>query len=118
MILYIHMTCSTCKKALSFLERNKITCEVRDIVKHPPSRKELETMLEFQGGNIKKLLNTSGMLYREMGLSAKIASIPTEEVLSLLSQNGMLIKRPFLLAESFGLTGFKEEEWCNRCLSR
>lgn len=117
MILYIHMTCSTCKEALRFLEIKKIPFEVRDIVKHPPSYEELEKMLGFQQENIKKLLNTSGMLYREMGLSAKIASMSTEEILALLSQHGMLIKRPFLLAKNFGLTGFKEEEWSDRCLN-
>lgn len=117
MILYVHMTCSTCKEALRFLEMNKIAFEARDIVNTPPSYVELEKMLAFQQGNIKKLLNSSGMLYREMGLASKLPSMSHQEILTLMSRHGMLIKRPFFLSLHFGLTGFKKEEWAQRLLS-
>jgi arsenate reductase (glutaredoxin) len=114
MILYIHTKCSTCQKALRFLEDKKITMTIKDIVKEPPSRKELEKMLGFHNGNIGKLFNTSGMLYREMQLSTKLKEMALPEILTLLSQHGMLVKRPFLLGEDFGLTGFKEAEWSQK----
>jgi arsenate reductase (glutaredoxin) len=68
-------------------------------------------MLQFQQGNIKKLLNTSGQLYREMQLSEKLNNWTHPQVLKLLNQHGMLVKRPFFLGMDFGLVGFKEEEW-------
>lgn len=111
MIIYIHMKCSTCQDAIHFLEDKKVPFTFKDIVKEPPSKKELAEMLKYQDGNIKKLLNTSGMLYREMGLSQKLDSMSEDEILTLLSQNGMLIKRPFLLGINFGLVGFKEANW-------
>lgn len=71
-------------------------------------------MLSYHEGNSKKILNTSGMLYREMGLSQKLEKMQISEVLELLSQNGMLIKRPFLLGDDFGLTGFNEKLWSEK----
>ena len=114
MIVYLHSKCSTCQKALRYLESKKIAVTLKDIVTEPPSIKELQKMLNFQNGNVNKLLNTSGQLYREMQLSQKLKEMPTEEVLALLSQHGMLIKRPFLLDDKFGLTGFKETEWSQK----
>jgi arsenate reductase len=111
MIVYLHSKCSTCQNAKSFLEGKKIPVVIKDIVKEPPSFEELEKMFEFQNGNLTKLLNTSGQLYKEMELSKKLKDMTVSEVLSLLSSHGMLIKRPFLLGDDVGLTGFKEEEW-------
>ena len=70
-------------------------------------------MLSYKNGNLKRLFNTSGLLYKELGLSSKLDQMSQKEALTLLSQHGMLVKRPFLIEPTFGLTGFKEEEWVN-----
>lgn len=114
MVVYLHNKCSTCQSAVRFLEKNKISATVKDITKEPPSYEELQKMLAFQNGNIKKLLNTSGLLYREMQLSKKLKDMTVSDILTLLSSHGMLIKRPFFLGEDFGITGFKEEEWLKK----
>jgi len=111
MILYIHTQCSTCQEAVRFLENRKIAFTVKDIVKEPPSLLELQTMLDYHHENLKKLLNTSGQLYREMELSKKLDDLSISDVLELLNQNGMLIKRPFLLDTGLGLVGFNEKRW-------
>jgi Spx/MgsR family transcriptional regulator len=87
---------------------------VKEITQEPPSIEELGKMLEFHKGNIKKLLNTSGLLYREMNLAHKLKEMSTQEILRLLSEHGMLVKRPFLLKKDFGLVGFKEAEWSQK----
>lgn len=114
MIVYLYRKCSTCQDALRFLEKKKVAITIKEITREPPSIAELQKMLKFQNGNIKKLLNTSGQLYREMRLSEKLKDMSTAEVLALISQHGMLVKRPFLLAEDFGLTGFDEKEWSQK----
>lgn len=114
MIIYLYPKCSTCQKALRFLQSKKIAIIIKDIVKEPPSIKELQKMLDFQHGNITKLVNTSGMLYREMQLAKTLKEMPLPEILSLLSHHGMLVKRPFLLGDNFGLTGFKETKWSQK----
>ena len=111
MILYIYSKCSTCQKALKFLEQNKLSFIRREITDTPPSLEEIQTMLNYQQGNLKKLFNTSGQLYQQLELSKKLNEMTLSDSLKLLSQHGMLVKRPFLIEDSFGLIGFKEDEW-------
>ena len=111
MIVYVHKSCSTCKKALYFLESQKLSFEKIDIVTCSPSKEHLLQMLHYLKGDQKKLFNTSGNLYREGSFKEKVPSMTVEEVLEVLSKEGMLIKRPFLLGGHFGLLGFKKEEW-------
>jgi arsenate reductase len=115
MKFYEYKTCSTCQKAAKFLEAKKIKFERIPIVDQPPTIAELKKMLEFiknEGGSFKNLFNTSGLQYRELGISEKLKNGMTEkEALELLSHNGKLIKRPFLITEKFGVVGFKEADW-------
>ena len=110
-IIYLYSKCTTCQKALRFLEENHIQFEKKEIKETPPSIEELKQMLDYLGGDVKKLFNTSGLLYRELDLSKKISSMSLEECLDLLSNNGMLVKRPFLLQKNAGLVGFREPLW-------
>lgn len=109
MIVYIHPKCSTCQKALKLLNGKNIV--TKDITTTPPSISELKHMLKCYGGNIRKLFNTSGQLYREMGLTEKLNDMSEEEALDSLSKNGMLVKRPFLISKDVGLVGFNEGAW-------
>jgi arsenate reductase (glutaredoxin) len=111
MILYVYGKCSTCKTAQFYLKTKGVEYTLKEITLNPPSLEELQLMLKHQGGNLKKLFNTSGNLYKEMQLSEILKEMPLEEALTLLSQNGMLVKRPFLLSNIWGLTGFNEAEW-------
>lgn len=108
--IYEYDKCSTCKQALKFLDARKIPYEKIPIVDRPPSIAELKKMLSHVG-DLRKLFNTSGQVYREMKLGEKLPSMKESEALKLLSSNGKLIKRPFALASDAGVVGFKEAEW-------
>lgn len=114
MILYIYSKCSTCQTALKFLERKKVAFIRKEITDEPPSIAELQAMLKYANGNLKKLFNSSGQLYRELQLTERLKEMSEAEALTLLSQHGMLVKRPFLLGNHFGLTGFNESEWSQK----
>lgn len=109
--VYEYDKCSTCKKALKFLEGRKVAYERIPIVDRPPSVPELKQMLAHVGGDIRRLFNTSGQVYRELKLGEKLPSLSEAEALRLLAANGKLIKRPFALGPAAGAVGFKEEEW-------
>lgn len=113
--VYEFKNCSTCVKALKFLDSKKIAYDKIPIVDQPPSMSELKKMLDYiktDGETFKKLFNTSDVQYRELNISEKIKSGMTEkEALELLAKNGKLIKRPFLLTETSGTVGFKEDKW-------
>ena len=109
--IYEYSKCSTCRKALKFLDNSNVAYEKVPIVETPPTKAELKKMLALQGGNLKKLFNTSGEIYRTMKIGEKLASMSESEALELLASNGKVIKRPFALAGDKGLVGFNEDEW-------
>lgn len=108
--------CSTCKKAKKFLTDNNIAFEDRHIVENNPTAAELKGWIEKSGLPIKKFFNTSGNMYKELKLKDKLPEMTEDEQIALLSQNGMLVKRPLVIAEDKVLIGFKEEEWSNGLL--
>jgi arsenate reductase len=116
-VLYVYAKCSTCREALQWLASHHITVQVKAIRETPPSVAELKAALDFMGGDIRKLFNTSGLDYRALGLKDRLATMSEEESLQLLSQNGNLIKRPFLIGDGRALAGFKPEVWRQLLLS-
>jgi len=112
MKLYQYPKCSTCRKAVKFLNENGIEFTSIDITERPPAKTELKAMLASYEGDIRKLFNTSGVQYRELNMKEKLPSMKVTEAIDLLAGNGKLIKRPFLLNNSKqGLVGFKEADW-------
>lgn len=111
MLFLEYPKCSTCKKAKAFLTDNNIDFTARHIVEDNPTSIELKDWIEKSGQPIKKFFNTSGNVYKELKLKDKLSSMSLEEQLALLSQNGMLVKRPLVIGDNFVLIGFKEDEW-------
>lgn len=111
MLVFVYRKCSTCQKALKWLEENRVEFEERAIVEDNPTYEELKEWYGMSGLALKKFFNTSGLLYKEMGLKDKLKDMSEEEQLRLLATNGMLVKRPMVVGEDFVLTGFKEKEW-------
>lgn len=110
-LLILYPRCSTCIKAMNYLEKNNINFEIRDIVLDTPSVNDLKRYINNSGKDIHKFFNTSGMKYRELGLKDKLSSMSFDEMLNLLASDGMLIKRPLLVCDNKVLIGFKEKEW-------
>lgn len=112
MKLYHYPKCSTCRKAIKFLNDKRIEFTALDITEQPPKKVELKAMLSSYDGDVKRLFNTSGMQYRELNMKEKLPKMSSQQAIDLLAGNGKLIKRPFLLnAEREGIVGFKEIEW-------
>lgn len=116
MLVLVYRKCSTCQKALKWLEEQGIAFEERPIVEQNPTYEELKAWYEKSGLPLKKFFNTSGLLYKEMKLKDKLAELSEDEQLKLLATNGMLVKRPFVVGDNFVLTGFKEAEWTAKIL--
>lgn len=109
---YLHPTCRTCEQARQWFRRHEVTFVEKDIRITPPSLAELRAMLAAQGGEHRKLFNTSGLEYRAQGLAAKLPSLDAAAALALLAGSGMLVKRPFVLGSGgVGLVGFNEKKW-------
>ncbi|CAM4147462.1 arsenate reductase family protein [Erysipelothrix inopinata] len=101
--------CSTCKRAIKFLEDNNIDVEYRDIMLENPTKEELKKWLEISGLPIKRFYNTSGIVYREMNLKEKLPQMSDDEALELLSTTGRLVRRPLLIGDHGVFVGFHQE---------
>ena len=109
--VYCYDRCSTCKKALAWLETKGVDYQKIDIKGEHPDEKTLRALHKKSGLPLKKFFNTSGILYREMELTAKLPSMSEDEQFTLLASDGMLVKRPLLVTDDSVCAGFKEGEW-------
>ena len=103
--------CTTCQRAQKWLDNNNIKYELRNIKENNPSLDELSSWHKASGLGLKKFFNTSGLLYKSLGLKDKLQKMSEDEQLKLLSTDGMLVKRPLVIGDGFVLVGFKENEW-------
>ena len=111
MLFICYPRCTTCQKAQKWLDANGITYELRNIKEENPSADELRSWHKASGLPLKKFFNTSGLLYKELGLKDKLPTMSEDEQLALLATDGMLVKRPLLVGDSFVLAGFTEAGW-------
>ena len=111
--VYCYSRCTTCQKAIKWLDSNNIKYELIDLKLHPPKYEEIKGYYELSNLPLRKFFNTSGLKYKELGLSSKLDSMSDKEKLELLSSDGMLIKRPMVILDNKVLLGFKEAEWLN-----
>ena len=111
MLFVCYPKCTTCQKAKRFLDENGMTYDERNIKENNPTIEELKDWHKASGLPLKKFFNTSGMLYRSMELAKKLPSMSEDEQFALLASDGMLVKRPILVADNTVLVGFKESEW-------
>ena len=111
-ILFVeYPKCTTCQKAKKWLESENVTFEDRHIVEDNPSVEELKKWHKMSGLPLKRFFNTSGLKYKELGLKDRIPQMTEEEQYELLAADGMLVKRPILVGDTFAFPGFREKEW-------
>ena len=109
--VYCYNRCTTCKKALKWLDEHSIEYDLHDIKTDHPDEETLRKYYSMSGLPLKRFFNTSGQIYRDMDLSKKLPAMSEDEQFALLSTDGMIVKRPLLVGDDFVLTGFKEAEW-------
>ena len=106
--------CTTCQKAQKWLDENNIQYQQRDINAENPTFDVLKEWYLKSGLPLKKFFNTSGLLYKSMGLKDKLPTMSEDEMLDLLASDGMLVKRPIIIGNDFVCVGFKESEWSDK----
>lgn len=111
MLFICYPKCTTCQKAQKWLDANGINYELRNIKTLNPTAEELKLWYKQSKLPLKRFWNTSGLQYKALGMKDKLPAMTDAEQLALLATDGMLVKRPILVNESFVLIGFKAAEW-------
>lgn len=114
MLFVCYPKCSTCQKALKWLEARGISVQVRDIKENRPSEEELRLWHSMSKLPLKRFFNTSGLQYKALALKDKLPTLSDDEQYALLATDGMLVKRPLLIGDGWVLVGFREVEWAER----
>jgi arsenate reductase (glutaredoxin) len=109
--VYAYEKCGTCRNSLKFLAAHGVKAEVIPIRERPPTKVELKRMLNLMGGELRRLFNTSGTDYKALGMKDRLPGMSESEAMDLLSKNGNVVKRPFLLTKDGGTVGFDEAVW-------
>ncbi|MEK3713759.1 MULTISPECIES: arsenate reductase family protein [unclassified Paenibacillus] len=109
--VYQYPKCSTCRSAVKWLKEAGHELELQHIAEQPPTVEELRELVKHSGLPLKKFFNTSGEVYRELGLKDKLADLSEDEQLALLSAHGMLIKRPVVTDGKKVTVGYKEDQY-------
>ena len=137
-IVYCYNRCTTCKKAIKYLEENilnnnknskNIELELKDIITEKPNLNEMIKIIETKYNKkiseitkdeLKSFFNTSGILYRENNIKDKIKDEKNsiDDILNILISDGKMIKRPLVIVKEGNkkdhiLLGFKEEDYKN-----
>ena len=115
MKVYCYAKCTTCKKALKWLDDNNVEYTVIDIKEDHPDERMLRQLHKKSRLPLRKFFNTSGQLYRKMELSKKLPDMSEDEMVKLLASDGMLVKRPLLVTDKAVIPGFKEDIWKEAC---
>lgn len=113
-VVYQYPKCSTCRKAMKWLDARGVEYRAVDIVESPPSKTTLAKAMKLGELELRKLFNTSGQSYRGGGWKTKLADISKADALAALAADGKLIKRPLVLGDAFALVGFREAEWAEK----
>ena len=114
--VYCYSRCTTCKRAIAWLDAHGIEHTVIDIKQNHPDEDTLRKYYQKSNLPLKRFFNTSGIPYRELGLSKKLPDLTENAQFKLLASDGMLVKRPLVVGDDFVLTGFKEAEWEEKLL--
>lgn len=111
MLFVCYPKCSTCARARAFLQARGAAFAERDIKTQNPTKAELSDWHRRSGLPLKRFFNTSGQSYRALNLGQRLPGMSEDEQLALLATDGMLVRRPLLVADNFVLVGFREAEW-------
>lgn len=114
MLFVEYPSCSTCKKARQWLEAHGVPFTARHIKEDNPTASELADWQAKSGLPLRRFFNTSGLVYKSLGLKERLPAMSEAEQIALLATDGMLVKRPLLIGEDFVLVGFREGEWAEK----
>lgn len=109
--VYAYRSCSTCRAGVARLKQRGVAFTELPIREQPPSAAELRRVLAAVGGDIRRLFNTSGQDYRELGIAKRLPGLSADQAIALLTSNGNLCKRPVVIGPAVALVGFKPDEW-------
>lgn len=106
--LFITPSCTSCRKARTWLEENDIAYEERNIFTETLTENEIKSILRMTENGTEDIVSTRSKAYSELDID--LAEIPMNDFYQLVQEQPGLLRRPIILDEKRLQIGYNEDE--------
>jgi regulatory protein spx len=106
--LYTSPSCTSCRKAKSWLEEHEIPYAERNIFAEPLSIDEIKEILRMTEDGTDEIISTRSKTFQK--LDVNVESMPLQDLFELIKDNPGLLRRPIILDEKRLQVGYNEDE--------
>ena len=88
--------CSKSRQTLELLQKKGVTPAIREYLKQPPSKAEVETLLDMVGGDPSELIRDGEAEFKT--LKRKKAEMSKADIAKAIAAHPILLQRPIVVA--------------------
>jgi regulatory protein spx len=106
--IYTSASCTSCRKAKTWLEEHHIDFVERNIITNPLTIDEIKSILRLTEEGTTEIISINSKTYQELNVT--IESLPLNELYKLIMENPKMLRRPIIQDEKRIQVGYNEEE--------
>ena len=106
--LYTSPSCTSCRKAKSWLEEHEIPYTDRNIFSEPLSMEEIKEILRMTEDGTDEIISTRSKTFQK--LDVNLDTMPLQDLFKLIKENPGLLRRPIIIDEKRLQVGYNEDE--------
>ena len=106
--LYTSPSCTSCRKAKSWLEEHEISYKERNIFSEPLSIGEIKEILRMTEDGTDEIISTRSKTFQK--LNVNLENMPLQDLFELIKANPGLLRRPIIIDEKRLQVGYNEDE--------
>ena len=106
--LYTSPSCTSCRKARTWLEEQNIPYTERNIFSEPLSLEEIKEILRMTEDGTDEIISTRSKIFQKLNID--LDALPLQQLFDLIQKNPGLLRRPIILDEKRLQVGYNEDE--------
>ncbi|MDP4085141.1 MAG: transcriptional regulator SpxA [Bacillota bacterium] len=106
--LYTSPSCTSCRKAKSWLEEHEIPYTERNIFSEHLSIDEIKEILRMTEDGTDEIISTRSKTFQK--LDVNLETMPLQDLFELIKSNPGLLRRPIIIDEKRLQVGYNEDE--------
>lgn len=106
--LYSSSSCTSCRKARTWLINHDIPFVERNIFKQPLSKEEIKAILRLSEEGTEEIISTRSKGFVDLDID--IDDLPLSALVDLIQANPSILKRPIMLDDRRLQVGYNEDE--------
>ncbi|MFD1705635.1 transcriptional regulator SpxA [Siminovitchia sediminis] len=106
--LYTSPSCTSCRKARTWLEEQNIPYKERNIFSEPLTLEEIKEILRMTEDGTDEIISTRSKVFQKLNID--LDSLPLQQLFDIIQKNPGLLRRPIILDEKRLQVGYNEDE--------